>query len=258
VAAQTRPEPGPSMLGDIVLCPEFAADQATAAGHTLGQGNSRCSPCMASSICWAMTTRSRDEKKEMFALQRQLLEEWVADQVEALSPGPPVREGPAAAGQVPILRRTVTRHSPAARRGSPLIGLGGLFAAIDAAISHRVDGARRGTCPRTNAPVRCGLVRVMAERPSLHQSRCAAADYPARPRRPCFLVAFLLRAPSRWGGALILPRRPSWWWSASWRSGFGPPHRGPAERVHHLVAGRSFRCKAISVLLTPDQPPCWC
>ena len=31
------PESGPSMLGDIVLCPEFAAKQASAAGHTLGQ-----------------------------------------------------------------------------------------------------------------------------------------------------------------------------------------------------------------------------
>jgi len=26
------PEPGPAMLGDIVLCPPFAADQAAAAG----------------------------------------------------------------------------------------------------------------------------------------------------------------------------------------------------------------------------------
>ena len=31
------PEPGPSMLGDIVLCPEFAAEQAAMAGHSLGQ-----------------------------------------------------------------------------------------------------------------------------------------------------------------------------------------------------------------------------
>ena len=31
------PEPGPSMLGDIALCPEFAAEQAAAAGHSLGQ-----------------------------------------------------------------------------------------------------------------------------------------------------------------------------------------------------------------------------
>ena len=31
------PEPGPAMLGDIVLCPQFAAEQAATGGHTLGQ-----------------------------------------------------------------------------------------------------------------------------------------------------------------------------------------------------------------------------
>ena len=76
------PEPGPSVLGDIVLCPEFAAKQAADAGHTLGQelvlltvhgvlhllGYDHVEP---------------DEEKEMFALQRELLEEWVADQVDA-------------------------------------------------------------------------------------------------------------------------------------------------------------------------------
>src|SRR6202022_3705045 len=75
------PEPGPAMLGDIVLCPEFAAIQADTAGHTLGHelalltihgllhllGSDHAEP---------------DEAKEMFALQRQLLEEWVADQVQ--------------------------------------------------------------------------------------------------------------------------------------------------------------------------------
>src|SRR5919197_3267022 len=30
------PEPGPAVLGDIVLCPEFAAEQATSAVHSLG------------------------------------------------------------------------------------------------------------------------------------------------------------------------------------------------------------------------------
>jgi probable rRNA maturation factor len=47
------PEPGPSMLGDIVL-------------HLLGYDHAE-----------------PDEEKEMFALQRELLTEWVADQVEA-------------------------------------------------------------------------------------------------------------------------------------------------------------------------------
>lgn len=31
------PEPGPALLGDIALCPEFAATQAASAGHSLGQ-----------------------------------------------------------------------------------------------------------------------------------------------------------------------------------------------------------------------------
>src|SRR3954464_10349143 len=30
------PEPGPAMRGDLGLCPEFAAKQAEAAGHSLG------------------------------------------------------------------------------------------------------------------------------------------------------------------------------------------------------------------------------
>src|ERR1700739_2598477 len=35
-APPAAPEPGPAMLGDIVLSPEFAAEKAAAAGHTLG------------------------------------------------------------------------------------------------------------------------------------------------------------------------------------------------------------------------------
>ena len=31
------PEPGPAILGDVVLCPEFAEQQAAKAGHSLGQ-----------------------------------------------------------------------------------------------------------------------------------------------------------------------------------------------------------------------------
>ena len=45
----------------------------------------------------------------MFALQRELLEEWVADQVRGLPPGPADRAGPATARQVAVLRPTVTR-----------------------------------------------------------------------------------------------------------------------------------------------------
>jgi probable rRNA maturation factor len=76
------PEPGPSMLGDIVLCPEFAAKQAESAGHSLGQ---ELALLIVHGVLHLLgyDHAEPDEEKEMFALQRELLEEWVADQVQA-------------------------------------------------------------------------------------------------------------------------------------------------------------------------------
>jgi probable rRNA maturation factor len=76
------PEPGPAVLGDIVLCPEFAAEQAAVAGHSLGH------ELALLTIHGVLHLLGFDhgepaEEKEMFALQRQLLEEWVAEQVQA-------------------------------------------------------------------------------------------------------------------------------------------------------------------------------
>ncbi len=76
------PEPGPSMLGDIVLCPEFAAKQAADAGHTLGQELALLTVHGVLHLL-GYDHSEPDEEKEMFALQRELLEGWVADQVEA-------------------------------------------------------------------------------------------------------------------------------------------------------------------------------
>ena len=75
-------EPGPSMLGDVVLCPRFAEQQAATAGHSLGH------ELALLTVHWVLHLLGFDhaepaEEKEMFALQRQLLEEWVADQVAA-------------------------------------------------------------------------------------------------------------------------------------------------------------------------------
>jgi len=75
-------EPGPSMLGDIVLCPEFAAGQADAAGHSLGQELALLTVHGVLHLL-GYDHAEPDEEKEMFALQRELLVEWVADQVEA-------------------------------------------------------------------------------------------------------------------------------------------------------------------------------
>lgn len=76
------PEPGPAVLGDIVLCPEFAAEQAAAAGHSLGH------ELALLTIHGVLHLLGFDHgepagEKEMFALQRQLLEQWVAEQVQA-------------------------------------------------------------------------------------------------------------------------------------------------------------------------------
>ena len=76
------PEPGPSMLGDIVLCPEFAAEQAEKAGHSLGHELALLTVHGVLHLL-GYDHAEPDEEKEMFALQGQLLEEWVADQVAA-------------------------------------------------------------------------------------------------------------------------------------------------------------------------------
>ena len=76
------PEPGPSMLGDIVLCPEFAAKQAETAGHSLGHELALLTVHGVLHLL-GYDHAEPDEEKEMFDLQRRLLEEWVADQVNA-------------------------------------------------------------------------------------------------------------------------------------------------------------------------------
>lgn len=74
------PEPGPAMLGDIVLCPEFAEDQATRAGHTLGH---ELALLTVHGVLHLLGYDHAEpaEEKEMFALQKKLLEDWVDDEV---------------------------------------------------------------------------------------------------------------------------------------------------------------------------------
>ncbi|WP_197380053.1 rRNA maturation RNase YbeY [Mycolicibacterium mengxianglii] len=74
-------EPGPSMLGDIVLCPQFAADQAKAAGHPLEHELALLTVHGVLHLL-GYDHAEPDEEKEMFALQRQLLDDWYTDQEE--------------------------------------------------------------------------------------------------------------------------------------------------------------------------------
>jgi probable rRNA maturation factor len=72
-------EPGPSMLGDIVLCPQFAADQAAAAGHPLEH---ELALLTVHGVLHLLGYDHAEpaEEKEMFALQGKLLEDWYSDQ----------------------------------------------------------------------------------------------------------------------------------------------------------------------------------
>lgn len=65
-----------------MLCPEFAAEQAAAAGHTLGHELALLTIHGVLHLL-GYDHAEPDEEKEMFALQRRLLEEWVAEQVQA-------------------------------------------------------------------------------------------------------------------------------------------------------------------------------
>ncbi|AJI79515.1 MULTISPECIES: rRNA maturation RNase YbeY [Corynebacterium] len=72
------PDAGPAMLGDIVLCPEFAQRQANAAGHSLGHELALLTVhgCLHL-LGYDHTTAA--EEKEMFGLQNELLADWYED-----------------------------------------------------------------------------------------------------------------------------------------------------------------------------------
>lgn len=71
----------PALLGDVVLCPQVAARQAAEAGHSAQEElELLCTHGILHLLGYDHA--EPEEEKEMFALQRRLLEEWVADQVE--------------------------------------------------------------------------------------------------------------------------------------------------------------------------------
>ncbi len=76
------PEPGPSMLGDIVLCPEFAAAQAHKAEHSLDHELALLTVHGVLHLL-GYDHAEPEEEKEMFELQARLLEEWYESLREA-------------------------------------------------------------------------------------------------------------------------------------------------------------------------------
>ncbi|CAB0810361.1 endoribonuclease YbeY [Corynebacterium diphtheriae] len=66
---------GPAMLGDIILCPEFAAKQAAKAGHDVGHELALLTTHGCLHLLGYDHIEPEDEQ-EMFALQNELLQDW--------------------------------------------------------------------------------------------------------------------------------------------------------------------------------------
>jgi probable rRNA maturation factor len=69
------PDMGPQLLGDIVLCPEFARPQARRAGHTLADELHLLTVHGVLHLL-GYDHAEPDEEREMFALQNTLLRDW--------------------------------------------------------------------------------------------------------------------------------------------------------------------------------------
>lgn len=76
--------PGPSVLGDIVLCPPFVVEQAAEAGHTLAD-ELHLLTVHGTLHLLGYDHAEPDEEKEMFGLQNQLLTDWRDVQAQAQS-----------------------------------------------------------------------------------------------------------------------------------------------------------------------------
>jgi probable rRNA maturation factor len=69
------PDMGPALLGDIVLCPEFARAQARTAGHALADELHLLTVHGVLHLL-GYDHAEPDQEREMFGLQNKLLREW--------------------------------------------------------------------------------------------------------------------------------------------------------------------------------------
>ena len=76
------PEMGPALLGDIVLCPEFARTQARAANHGLADELHLLTVHGVLHLL-GYDHAEPDDEREMFALQNKLLGDWRTARVQA-------------------------------------------------------------------------------------------------------------------------------------------------------------------------------
>jgi probable rRNA maturation factor len=73
--AEDDNEPTPGLLGDVVLCPEVAAKQGEAAGHSM-EDELHLLTTHGILHLLGYDHAEPDEKAEMFGLQQELLDRW--------------------------------------------------------------------------------------------------------------------------------------------------------------------------------------
>ncbi len=111
-------EPGPQMLGDIVICPEFALRQAEVAGHDLGHELA----LLTTHGCLHLLGydhATAAEEREMFALQNELLADWYDD---AAARGVEYQPKPSGSGAFPTAADRAALDKEVPGGGIPAIG----------------------------------------------------------------------------------------------------------------------------------------
>ncbi|WP_181779260.1 rRNA maturation RNase YbeY [Pseudonocardia pini] len=76
------PDIGPALLGDVILCPAFAKDQAVQAGHTLADELHLLTVHGVLHLL-GYDHHEPEEEREMFGLQNRLLHDWRTERADA-------------------------------------------------------------------------------------------------------------------------------------------------------------------------------
>ena len=90
-ARPDAPEPGPALLGDIVLCPSVAVRQARAAGHSMDDELVLLATHGVLHLL-GYDHMEPEEEKEMFGLQQKLIDGWRSAPREPVTGAPAAKE----------------------------------------------------------------------------------------------------------------------------------------------------------------------
>ena len=211
--APDDPEPGPALLGDVVLCPAVARPPGPRRRPLAGRRAACCWPPTASCTCSATTTRSRTRSGRCSALQQQLLDGWRS------SPRRPVTGAPAVADPVGA------------------VGTDERAAAIDPAGDRDLSGPARRPVRRAGRRAAAGLAGpgrgdAPRGRPARRGALRAGARRPGPARRLLLLLRIVCETAGHGAGRAVVLH-------GLWRTGSASrAHRRRRHDGRQLRAGR--------------------